>query len=154
MQTLTGRPSVIVLKGRIDERMEEGRAAGAIKPGHLIILGSGGTYTVNNAAAQTPVTARPMAIATEDGQVMQGKNILDAYASGDLITFHLAKPGDLVQVWLKDGENVAVGALLESALAGEVQIATTGLARFEAQEALNLSGGATEAGLIRALVLR
>lgn len=148
-----GRPSVVVLKGRIDGYYDEMRAAGAITPGHLLLEGSAGTVTVLNTAAMTPVTFPGLLIATEDAQVLQGKGIDDAYASGDVVSVHKARKGDLVQVWLKDGENVAVGALLETATAGQVQATTTGKAILRAEEALNLVGGAAAPGRIRASVL-
>ena len=144
-----GRPSVIVLKGRIDDRYEEGRAAGAIRPGDLIKLGSAGTWTANATAAMTPITEPGLAIATEDAQVLQGKGIDDNYASGDLISIHLPQQGHETQAWLKDGENVAVGALLETATGGGLQATTTGKAIAMALEALNLVGGAAADGRIR-----
>ncbi len=144
-----GRPSVIVLKGRIDDRYEEGRAAGTIRPGDLIKMGSAGTWTANATAAMTPITFPGLAIATEDAQVLQGKGIDDNYVSGDLLSYHLPQKGHEAQVWLKDGENVAVGALLETATGGNFQATTTGKGVAMALEALNLVGGAAADGRLK-----
>lgn len=78
----------IVLKGR-DMRYEEGRAGGAITPGHLIMLTSAGDYTVDGTAGATD----ELTVAIEDS--LRGKTIDDAYADDDLIRFVILRPGDV-----------------------------------------------------------
>jgi hypothetical protein len=87
---------------------EEINAGGAITPGMLIEEGSAGTVIAHNSAGEN---ALPM-FAVEDE--LQGNGINDAYASGDPVSVWIPGRGDQVYAILADGENVAVGDLLES----------------------------------------
>lgn len=96
-------PHVIVLKGELRKRHEERRAAGAIKPGHLIQM---------SADAQTVVVH-----ATDGGQTapwfakedaLQGNTIDDAYASGDLVPYHMAQKGDRIYARVAAGSAAIV----------------------------------------------
>ena len=90
-------------------RLGEERAAGAITPGHLLILGSGDTVTVH-----TPEGGRAeRMIALEDA--LQGNTITDAYASGDVVTLLHALPGDEAYVMIAAGETITIGEQLISA---------------------------------------
>jgi hypothetical protein len=86
----------------------------------LISLNGSGVY-VPHAVADGPA-ARAFAI--EDA--LQGKTIDDNYASGDLVRFIIALPGDHVLGILETGANVADGALLASNGAGLLQVPGAG----------------------------
>ena len=96
---------VLIGQGRYDEFI----AAGAITPGHLIEMDSAGKVVVHNSEG----AYAERLIAIEDA--LQGKTVTDAYASGALVPTHVGAPGDVVQMFLKAGENVAIGADLISA---------------------------------------
>lgn len=127
---------------------EEIVAAGAILPGMLIEEGASGVIAHNSAGENI----LPM-FALEDE--LQGNGIDDAYASGDLVSVWIPGRGDQVYAILADGENVAVGDLLESNGAGYLQKHTAGSAGVVeyplavvgyATEALDLSGSSGEEG--------
>lgn len=92
----------------------EALAAGTIKPGHLVKLGSAGTLTANATAG----VKCEMAVAVEDA--LQGNDIADSYSSADLVQYNIFRPGDCCYLRLKNGENVAVGDKLVAAAGGEV----------------------------------
>jgi len=83
-------------------------AGGGITPGMLIELASTGKVVAHNSAG---VTALPM-FAKEDE--LQGKGINDAYILDDKVQVFFPQRGDQVLGILADGENVAIGDLLES----------------------------------------
>lgn len=109
----SGRPTTIILKGD-DSRYEEGRAAGAIDPGHFIEQDSNGEYVV----CATAGADIERIIAIEDALI--GNTIDDAYADDDLVRFFICRRGDEVQAWLKSGENVAKDADLKISTNGEL----------------------------------
>lgn len=103
-----GRPSIIKLK--TSGEYQEGRAAGAITPGHLIKLNSSAALVVHDV-----VGGQCQAMfATEEVQTFVGKTKDDAYASGDVVSYITAIPGDEIQAFLKDGESVVIGDKLVS----------------------------------------
>lgn len=143
-----GNPSTIKL---ISPRglLVEGKAAGAIKPGHLIEKDSNGEYVVH--ATANGRGSRTWA--TED--VFQGKTINDAYADNDFVRGWTFLPGDTVYAYLKAGENVAIDDELISGGDGTL-IKSTGtvLQTFgKAKQAMDLSGGGAVATRIRVEVL-
>ena len=84
---------------------------------------------------------------------LQGKGINDNYSSGDLVSVWIPGRGDQVFAILADGENVAVGDLLESNGAGYLRKHTAGSAGVVefplavvgyATEAVDLSGSSGE----------
>jgi hypothetical protein len=105
-----GRPSVIFLKSNEGTRYEEGRAAGAIKPGHLIKFNGDDELVVHSTSGGYAA----LLIATEEVQVLQGKGIDDNYADNDLVSYRPVSKADLLQVWLKDGQTADEGSLLSS----------------------------------------
>lgn len=139
-------PKTVLLKG--DPLAGEAIAAGAISPGDLIELTTSGTVQVHaSASAITPkLIARELEIT--------GKGLSDNYAAADTTLYYVARSGDEFFMFLKAGENVAIGALLESAGDGTLQAVTTaGEPLFEALEAEDLSGtGAVDTRMkVRAL---
>ena len=119
--------------------IEEMTAAGVIYPGMLVLLGSGDTIVAHSDDA--PANCVPM-FALEDA--LQGKDIDDAYASGDKVQVWIPGRGDFVYAILENGENIAIGDFLESNGAGYLQKYTSGKAIAQAVEALDLSGSSGE----------
>lgn len=131
----------IVLKGT-PERYE-GKSDSTIYPGYLIRQTSTG-LAVHATAGQKCAAM----FAIEDS--LQGNDIDDAYTSGNQLQYVHARPGDEILAVLKNGQNVAKGALLESGGDGTLQAYaadSAGAAEPDvpiafAREALNLSTSA------------
>ena len=107
---------------KYSDHIEEITAAGAITPGHLIEEDSSGTCVVHNSAGENVL---PM-FALEDE--LQGKDITDAYASGDKVQVWIPYRGDQVYALLADGENAAIGSFLESNGDGTLKVHAAGSA--------------------------
>jgi len=132
--------NTIKLKKYLDVIIEAPAAAG-ITPGHLVELTSAGAVQANGTAADTSV-AKWFALEDE----LQGKNIDTAYVTGDKVQVWCAVPGEEVYAFLKDGQNVAVGAILESAGDGSLKaFSAAGAAVAVALEAVDLSASANTA---------
>lgn len=101
----------IFVKRMDDHPYEEGEADSAIFPGEAIEMAADGLFDVTQAAiaAASKVTLK---IATEDCQVLQGKNARQAYADGDRISYRDVKAGDVVNILVKSGEDLDVAGLL------------------------------------------
>jgi hypothetical protein len=123
-------PNRIVLKAtRLSNRPDEARGAAAVKPGHLI------RHNVNGQVVPHDVAGGfgEIMVAIEDN--FQGKTTADAYASGDLVFFHRAVPGDELYLVLAASQVTQIGAYLASNGDGAVKVA----------------GGATDIGLFMAI---
>jgi hypothetical protein len=107
----TANYKTIKLKKYLDI-IEEYVANASITPGMLIELMS--TNKVR-AHATSGGNVLPM-FALEDE--LQGKDIDDNYAAGDVVQCWIAQRGEIVQAILADGQNVAIGDLLMSNGAG------------------------------------
>lgn len=131
-------PKRIFLRGSNEpEYREADCVTAAITPGHLIERVSATTVKPHaTAAAASGVEAL---VARERDVV--GDDIDTAYATGDRVSWYVASPGVESYMLLDSGENVAFGALLESAGNGNLQAVTTGQAVFRALEAVNATGG-------------
>jgi hypothetical protein len=103
-------------------------AAAAITPGQLLELTSSETVQAHSSAGQNA----PKYFALEDE--LQGNGIDDAYASGDKVQVWSCVPGEEVYAILADGENVAIGDLLESNGAGYLQAHVADTESFESAE--------------------
>lgn len=140
--TLTTKtvPSVIVLKGDLRKRHEERRAGGVIRPGHLI-KPSGANVVVHATAGGA---AAPW-FAKEDA--LQNRSKTDAYASTDLVSFHMAQTGDRVLARLAAAATaVANGDPLTSNGDGCLKKATgADVVIADAAEAVDNSAGGAEA---------
>jgi hypothetical protein len=132
---------------KYSDHIEEIAAGGTITPGHLIAEGSAGTVVVHASAGQNAI---PM-FALEDE--LQGKAITDNYASGDQVQCWIPYRGDQVYAILADGEDIAIGDLLESAGDGTLQkhvASSAGAVEYplavvaQATEAVDMSGSAGE----------
>ena len=96
----------LITNGRLSEEI----AAGAITPGHMIQM-SAGADTVVVHATEAGYAERMFAL--EDA--LQGRNRDTAYASGERVTMIHAVPGDVLDLYIKAGENIAIGDKLISA---------------------------------------
>ena len=111
-------------------------AGGVITPGHLCLIDSSDEAVVNGAAADVD----PEKLWALENQA-SGLGISDDYASGDRVVMQQSLPGELIYAFLDNGENVAIGASLESAGNGNLQARTTGDVVAFAEEAVNATGG-------------
>lgn len=98
----------ILLKGANVSIRQEGKAAEAITPGHLIDLNSSGNLVKHANAGQN---AQPW-FALENG--LEGEGITDAYASDDRVQYVRCGRGAEIYALLADGQTVAIGDELES----------------------------------------
>lgn len=109
----------IVLKGHFVRK--EQVASAAITPGHLVqVHASGGAPRLrphNDAGGNAQ-----RAFALENDLV--GGGINDAYVVGATVQYGVFAPGSEVYAWLAAGENAALGAALESAGDGTLQVHT------------------------------
>jgi hypothetical protein len=128
-------PKTVDLGGTTTQH--EAVAGGAITPGQLVTLNSSGQVVVHPSAG-LPTQA---AFAIENDLV--GKGIADAYASGEQVRYRIFAEGGHVYAILASGQNVAQGALLQSAGNGNLSVGSTAdNIVAKALEAVNASGGA------------
>lgn len=111
-------PHTITLRGDPIASEARAKASEALKPGHLVQLHTDGTlkkHATAKAATQAAFV-REMDIA--------GGTIDDTYEDSDTVLYSIFRPGDWVYAWLKAGNDVALGGLLESAGDGTLQLLT------------------------------
>jgi hypothetical protein len=101
-----------------DGRHEEIVAAGAIRPGALLVLTTAGKVTEHATAGGYAERL----FALEDA--LQGKEISESYAADDVVGIVVAQPGDVVYAYLSWGEDVETGELLTSNGDGALKVAT------------------------------
>ena len=138
-------PKTILLRGR--PASEEGAAnAASIYPGMLVERMTTGKLRPHSSAAGVA-----SALFARENETL-GKSIDTIYASGDNVLMWNCVKGDWVYAYLKNGENVAVGAFLESDGAGALKATTHGTGSATAAaawpiaralEAVDNSGGGT-----------
>ena len=88
-------------------RHDEKLAVAVLSPGHVVELTS--ADKVQKQSTGAAIAERLVAV--EDA--LQGKTVSDAYAAGDVVSFNIYPRGSEAQVFLKAGEDVAIGAKLE-----------------------------------------
>jgi len=106
----------IIAKQIGDMAQIERVAAAALNPGHVLELTAANKLQKHSSAGGNVV---PLVVAIEDA--LQGKEVSQAYAAADVVRGWVPRSGDEVVVVLKDGENIAIGDVVESAGTGEVQ---------------------------------
>lgn len=111
-------------------------AGGAITPGHLCTINSSDAVIVNAGAADVD----PESLWALEHQV-SGGGIDTAYASGDRVVLQQGLRGDEIYALLESGENVAIGAALQSAGNGNLEARTTGAVVAFAAQAVDATGG-------------
>ncbi len=113
---------------------------GNVKPGHLLEISSGKVQPGATAgAANVKMVAVEHGFRNTSGTTL---NVETAYASGDTVPFIYPQAGDLLNMVLKSGQNVALGAKLEAATGGEVQAISSGALIGIAEEAVDASAAA------------
>lgn len=129
---------------------EEGELVTAAYPGQNVQMGvatevmqrhqwnPGNTDNVGTGTSTT-TTKNPVRVLKEDA--LQGKTILDQYAANSGCFVHIAKPGDVLQVLVLTGQNIAKGDGLSANSTGK----WVGDATNAAVEAIESSGGALAA---------
>lgn len=98
------------------------------------------------AAAAGALSISPVMVAIEEpikpASTNVGSTIDTSYTvAGEAVPYVIPLPGDHLYMFLKTGNNVAAGALLEAAGAGNLQAVSTGAALFRALEAVNNASG-------------
>lgn len=138
-------PKVILLRG--NPICKETKSGAALTPGHLATINAAGLLvphpTAGGVASKTFVR--------EAAYI--GKTMDDPFASGDTVPHMTCRAGDEVNALLQDGNNVGVGAYLESAGDGTLRLLASGVAVAKALVAVNTVGGATATARIKVEVL-
>lgn len=135
-------PNIICLQVNGGERpIFEKKSSAAVTPGELLAIGATTLAAYGTAAKAVGFL---MAVAVENPYAPDptAAAIAQDYASGDTVRYVIPQPGDMLYMWLKSGENVAYGAGLETATAGQLQAVTTGTIIAVAEEAVNASAAA------------
>lgn len=133
--------NTILLKG--DAIFKEAPAAGAITPGHLVIRNSSGNMIVNATAGAN--TGKLFARENE----LLGKDIADAYASGDECLFFIPQPGSEVYALVAAAASaIVINDSLEAAADGTLRKLTSGTPLAKALEAVDNSGGGSPARIV------
>lgn len=136
-------PNVVVLQINGGERpIFEKKSSAAVTPGAVLTIGAT-TLAENGTAARAGNFLRAVAVENPYAPDPTLAALAQDYASGDTVRYVMPQPGDMLYCWLKSGQNVAYGATLETATAGELQAVSTGAVVAVAEEAVNASGGAT-----------
>ncbi len=91
-------------------------AGGVITPGHLLEMASDGDVEVHGTAGGTASKW----FALEDD--LQGNEISDAYAAANQVQTGFFRSGDEVNAILANGENAAIGSMMESNGDGELRV--------------------------------
>jgi len=134
-------PKTITLKiNGVAPIRKEAVAAGTIKPGYIVDRDSANKFAARSSAD----LAGPTYIAVENDVI--GDGIDDDYSAGDQVQVNVFRPGDEVFMLVAAGHAaIALGDLLQSADDGTVKALASGVNAFRALEAVDNSGGATEA---------
>jgi hypothetical protein len=127
--------TVILLGKELVTQDEDNKAGAAITPGMLLTYnGSGDLIPHGTAGGNTPKY-----VALEREEFAQTMNV--NYAIGDTVKAGACPTGVRVNLILPTGQTIAKGALLESAGNGKVRILATGVALFQALEAVTNASG-------------
>lgn len=131
----------IVLRGHDKGHHDEGvLGAGVCTPGMAIELQAAGTFLQQSSAIATALK-KAVKIVKEDA--LQGRTLLDAYASGERVFYYIPLPGDIINLFVKSGQNIVVGdnLVVEGTGSGLFIEAAGTEVKFQF-EALESSGGA------------
>lgn len=141
MTITRSNPGTIYLGGPMTE-VNDIAASEAISPGHLVLrFNNAGVvrYKKHDGAGVNAVRA----VAREHS--MGNKSIADAYAANDLVEVGEGGPGSSWLMIIASGQNIAAGALLESAGNGTLRVLGSGVALFSALENKNNAAGPGDA---------
>jgi len=132
-------PKTILLRGSMNNHSERKCGPTAITPGMLIATDSQDRFVPHASAAgkASPLFARENSIV--------GRGFDTDYAEGETTLAWHGQAGDQFYAFLEAGANVAIGAILESNGAGALQAVTGNFGLVKALEAVNNSGGSSNA---------
>ncbi len=108
----------VLIKG--DPVYKEEIAAGAVTPGHLIMLTAAGKAQVHNAAGE-----KTAALFAKEADMI-GNGVDDAYAADDQLFYMANRKGDEVQGLIAIGASVTAGEKGESAGDGTLRVVNSG----------------------------
>jgi hypothetical protein len=117
----------------------EAKAGAAIKPGHIVMIGSADGLAVVNTVVATPMGVE---VAIEDD--FQGKTTADAYAATDRVRTRVLNAGDRFYARSAATFTCAIGTLLQTATGGRVEKYAAGVPMFKALEALTSAAADTQ----------
>lgn len=106
--------NTILIKG--DPQKQEEKCAAIVTPGELLTFNASGLLIPHGTAGGNP---NPTMVAME--QEIIGNGIDTDYASGDTVQYLIPKPGDVLYMFLADGENIDKGDPVESDGNGDLQ---------------------------------
>lgn len=161
MPSLSGANTIVLRGGYTDgaAEHEEGILQGAAYPGMNLVMTAAdealGNHTFkadsteySGTGTDTTTVKGPIKIAKENA--LFGGTVDTAYASGDRVQIHIAKPGDILQVLVASGQSLDKGNGLTAGADGKWSKDTTNAI----VEALEDTGGAlSEDTLVRVRVL-
>lgn len=125
---------------------EDWAAAEAITPGQLVNFNGSGLL-IKQATAS--VACASMYAMNRDEM---GDDLDVAYAIGDTVKVGCFHGGQRVNAFIASGQNIALGAYLESAGGGNLKVFASGIVKGQALEAVNNTAG-PGASRIRVLVV-
>jgi len=114
---------------------EDAAAAEAITPGQLVTLNGSGLLIKH--ATSAGVAARNFAMERDE----MGDNIDVPYAIGDTVKVGAFHQGCRVNAFIASGQNIALGAFLESAGGGNLKVISGNFPVGRALEAVNNTAG-------------
>jgi len=97
----------IVLKG--DPLQKEVKGSGTIYPGFVLERTSAGLVQAHSSSGGD---VAPILVAIENS--LQGEDIDDSYATGDMVQFVAPRSGDEILLYVADGQNITAGDLVSS----------------------------------------
>lgn len=147
MASTTYNSIIIEQVNRGGVKFKEALGGVAITPGELLAFNASNALiphgTANGAGLQMVAVESPTAVPSSSTAIDTD------YASGDTVKYYVPQRGDVLYMWLADGENVDQGDPLSSDGNGDLQEPTVDAALFEgaikfyaAQDLDNSSGGA------------
>lgn len=120
-------PRTVLLQVNGSERPvhnDKTAATGTILPGALIELAS--ATTVTPIATADKFNARMFAVETATAPLVNTPNMSQAYASGDVVNYIYAQPGDLVYAIVGASQTVVVGSrMAANGTAGQLSVEAT-----------------------------
>ena len=132
----------VILKGRphVDE---DGVAAEAIKPGHLVkgVTSIAKHSTAGGAAARTVALEREELGLGVDTTYSGSAGSSADYAVGDTVKVASFAPGDRARMYIASGQNITADGFLESAGDGTLRAYASGVRVARALESVNNTAG-------------
>ena len=121
-------------------RIQEAVGGASITPGQALIFNSSEALIPHNVEGGNLL---PLMVAVEQEWV--GNDITTAYASGDDVRYIIPQRGDVIYMWLEDGQTVDKGDPLEVST-------TAGVLQEHTPQAVDEGGAATFTSYLNAIV--